>query len=399
MHVAAATPRPRRFQPGSREIIRKRFHWEGLKHQLTFPAIFGLLILSLILMFSPYIVVFFIEGDERAIIQEVANNPSAMGALLFLIVCKMTGLGLIFSCLPLISKWSILDADGPAPPPPHVVQKKRLLTPTQKTLLTNGQVLLGEVTAINWPRVQIHYIDTAGHHHTQTLRAHRTQNMERPRLGDALILLHDPISPSRVVAPSLLDITFEPGQLAPDKRAPLPTSRRIHHECILPTPKTLTLFSTLHPLDQPWWNKIQTRRHPHTEVGHIGELILGPGAALQLHNPNHPPILLRLDRPFVVDISVWLTSEQTAELNLTLRPQGAPPGASTIQLRTELPQQNLSPALPLKQEQHPYLDPHQFALLWDMICFHANLHGLELQGLLEPTVETTDRTVPQTAAA
>ncbi len=390
-HVSITHRTPRRFhtmaRPVQSKIKRVRLDREQLKIFLSGKAIFVLMFFALVLMFSPYVLVGFMTPEERDSIAELHRNPEAMRMLYLLIMCKMVGLGSLFTCMPLVKHWffdrkreSAIMSLEPAPEK----MKSPSLSVAQRVVLTHGAVAHGRVVEVKWPNVTVRYQGPWGERHTRKLRASRGVK-EEPRVGDELPLLIDPQAPAEVVAPSLLEVIFEDLGEILDVR---PEPRELAHRLEGPEPEgpeRLELRSTLHPIKPPMLLSFRRRLSGRRQLtARVGSLQLDGCVLVQRMEPHGKQTRVALDEPFVVSLAVWLLDEERAELKVSIRARGDRTSKEAIRWRTELSQRQLSRALPLKQaEGLPYLEAQDFEAIWPILKFHASAHGDDLSKALD----------------
>lgn len=395
-HGSVPLPRPRRFQVGQREVRRKRANLAALRLRLGQKSPYILLALILFLMFTPYSVVLFMDDKEQWLTRDLARNPEALQVIFFLILCKMTAFGLIFASLPAISHWFLGEEEPPPPPPDKVTYKPYALSAAQRTLLTQGVVLRGQVQQVRWPSVTVRYLDTQGQEHSARLRAHHSEQLQPPQEGDVLTLLYDPEHPSEVVAPSLLDVSFEEDPDREDQRPqslPAPAPVQDHGMA----PRSMALKATLRPVRTPL---LVSLRHNLLRSGRgstqLGLLTVTPGHSLTQHHHDQEVQRIHLDQPFTLHMTVWLAAAGRTELNLSLHQGGA-----QIRLRTELDQRAVHRSIPTQQSDAPWLDPTDFAALWPVLRFHAAATGRDpgpLLALEQNAEEQVQETEPARAA-
>ena len=355
---------------------------DRLRQVLGRNAFFFLLTFALLMMFSPYLIMAFLDLDERQLVRNLGNNPEAMRMLIFIIVCKMVGLGTIFTCLPLVKEWFMEDMGGP-----HPKSAKRTRSPSlthrQRQLLTHGWVSRGTVESMRWPKVKVSYLDPAGRRHARWISAHGHIS-DRPAEGEEIFLLLDPQRPEDATAPRLLDVTFEPQREVHDVRPESFSERRT----AAPIPSDTGAFrvglrSTLSPIPRGRISSLGSRLRGRSVLScEVGALCLdGPTHTLtQRMLDGSEPRFLRLDRRFGVDASVWLKTAQTAEVTLTLK--GQDHSGQALRLRAVLPQHRISAELSLKQSNAPFVDSDDFEALWELLSFHAASNGDDLSGLV-----------------
>ncbi len=423
---APSTLTPRRFVrvgEAAARPPRASLDWERLRVRVGRNGIFFVLTFALLMMFSPYLVMAFIDMDERALVQDLARNPDAMAALFVLIACKMIGMGTIFAFLPLVKRWYFdeeVPAARPRPAASAARQKAPRLTLGQRTLLTHGALIQGEVEdTARWPKVKIRYVDALGAGREATVKAHPGA-VDRPEVGASIALLIDPQAPTEVVAPSLLGVAFEEagpveeGRFEPSTMGVAPIGEAVAEAAI-----NAPMVSTLRPVAASRLLALQRRLRGRPQVSaQVGAVALTPTSLIQSVGRRARPVEVRLDRPFSTEVTAWLVSGELAEVTVRLRQRsgGAGWGAAgeasghgaTIALRAELPQRQVSRALPLKQGAGPYVEAPDFARIWPVVAFFAAAHGdlqagaairlTTIEAATRPKVPVTKLAVPKPEA-
>jgi hypothetical protein len=374
---SAPLPRPRRFQAGTRELRRRRLHLAAWRQALGQKSLYLLLILVFFLMFTPYSVVLFLDEGDRWLTRDLARNPEAVRVILYLIICKLVGFGVLFVSLPAVGNWFLDEEAAPPRPPDKVVARAWPLTASQRLLLAEGALVRGVVEAVRWPQVTVSYEDAQGSRHEARLRAHESPSIQAPEPGEVMSLLYDPSRPGEVVAPSLLEVTFLEGAPLEDRRAealpaaPAPEAPSGEVAC--------ALLASLRPVRSPWWPRGRQERRAQA-----GALRLSAQGELWVQEGRQAPRSLRLDEPFVLHLGAWLLPEGRAELHVWVRRKDAPPREAPIQLRAELPQASLSRSLPILQSNAPLVPPEDFARLWVALRHYAAAWGDDPGPLVQP---------------
>jgi hypothetical protein len=187
-----------------------------------------------------------------------------------------------------------------------------------------------------------------------------------PREGERAPLLFEP--KARIgVAPTLQQLEFMTSQPA-DKRVSLPAGQVAHQ---LPSELTVPVYSTLHLVE----------RSSKPNSAQVGELQLS-GDRLTLALGHAEPVTVRLDQPLRVELSAYLRTDGTAELNVFVEPRAS--GAyraskhTALQFKTELPQGQVDRSLPLAWADACYVASEQLAPLWRKIVEAASEHQDDL---------------------
>ena len=82
---------------------------------------------------------------------------------------------------------------------------------------------------------------------------------------------------------------------------------------------------------------------------------------------------LDLSTPFFVLLSVWLTSDDMAELSVVCRVRGS--AADQVVFCVERPQRLLSREIPLKMRRSSFISAGEFEVVWPILRQAARLHG------------------------
>lgn len=380
--VSISSHTPRNFKrlsyPLPARLSRLKVDSEQLRIFIGSKAIFIIMAMALMLMFTPYVLIGFMTPEESQMIYELHHNPRAMEVLLLIITAKMVGLGSIFTCLPLVKRFFFNERAENVVSFEKAPDRERLapLTLTQRVVLTHGVVVHGRVLEVRWPAVTVRYKGPWGERHTARLMAH-PKGKTPPRAGQALELLIDPQSPGDVVAPELLDIVFDAPPAFEDCRPVKHPHQDVREPVMDDERAQVPLRSTLRPIEPPMLLTLsRSLTGRRTMTTHIGALSIERECLRYSLEQRPGELVLSLERPFAIELSVWLTSDEHAELNVSLRRRGADLSQPSLCFRVEMPQQWLSRDLPTKhEERHPYLALDDFHRLWATLRFHATIHG------------------------
>lgn len=380
IHSAVPVAPPRRFGVGSRQVRRRPFDLAGWKHEQRLRAVVVLCALGMFFLFAPYVVVFFVPDQDLHLLRDLNKSPEAVRIVIFLVICKMVGLGTIFCAMPFFFRTLFDDPAPPAPPEDIVRSEPRKLARATRNLLAHGHASIAEVTQVDWPEVTLRWSHPGGCVRTPRLTS-PAPDLAPPEPGERLHVLYDPLDPDDVVAPRLLDVCFTAPDVVEDLRpVDLPPAEPLRE----PTPLALTLQPTLRPVPRAFWPSVRRavtrslRTSPH-----------GQGMVLQLDDCalHGPACSLRLDRPFYMGLSAWLARPGVVEVAVSLRERGAD-GAS-VTFRVEQAMENVARCVPVQRSDAPWVTPGQFAPLWGALRFYLAAQGDSLDGQLR--IETHGR--------
>lgn len=249
------------------------------------------------------------------------------------------------------SRW---ETSTPAMTPRRCSDATVDLTWRERAIVEQGQLAYG-VVVHHGELTSVRYLAPWG----DEIASRPVVAKTRPREGVLAPLLFEP-GAHVGVAPSVLGLAF----LVPpadDLRSTLqPTSVDVEEASF-----TATVAATLHPVE----------RLSRYCTADVGEVTLSDGK-LTVAPLSSEPTTVRLDKPFRVELSVFLLAGARAELNMTIEPRthsAYRAGDSvSITLKTELPQARLSRRLPQAWVDACYVQPAHFDTLWRAIVSYAD---------------------------
>lgn len=373
---------PRDFDVGSVEVRRQPFDLDGWRHDQRLTAVVGLFALAMFFLFAPYVVVFFVPDADLHLLRDLKKSPGAVNVVIFLVMCKMVGLGTIFSAMPFFFQSLFSDPARPAPPAEVVSQRPRSLSRQERDLLQHGHATVATVTQVRWPRIRVVWTDRGGTQRELTVKSHAPDALDPPSVGEKLHVLYDPLHPDEGVVPRILDVAFEEPDEVEDQRPSAVSQRPAVRE---PKEISAQLQPTLRPVPRALWRSIK-RAVIRSRAQGIGAI------ALRNDVLEVPGGEIDLGRSFVVKVSAWLARPDTVELNITVR-QDAAPGGPAVTFRVERPMTTVSAEVPLRRTDAPWMTTEEFDALWSSLRFYLALQGRSLDSQVGALEEASSSTI------
>lgn len=218
--------------------------------------------------------------------------------------------------------------------------------------------------------VPIEFTDRAGQTHRVNVRRSSLHvEYGRPAVGTEVEVIADPQNPRSLVVPEWAGIRFVQGPAVQDVRAQLP-------------PPTGDLVAASTPLQFP------LLKYPSEGATSVGSLLSGgrePIGTLTVAGDRvtsqigDSTVSIDLATPFRAEVCAWLIDDTQGEVHLSLRH-----GTTRIDFRGLLHQSQISPRVPPKESQAPFLDSAAFAATWNAVCAASIAQGDDLRDLLRP---------------
>ena len=357
---------PRSFGVGTVEIRKRRFDYKGWSHDQRLTAVVVLAALGMFFLFAPYLVVLFFPQGDLALLRDLNRSPEAVQIVIFMVVCKMVGLGIIFSAMPFFFRSLFSGEPRPAPPADIRIARERALTRIERALLEHGHATVAQVTRVQWPDIDLAWRDHTGSPRSASARSHAPDSIAQPAVGERVHLLYDPLAPEDVVVPRILDVVFDPEHLVADRRPPtVPAAAPPEeHRGGL----TLGLQPTLHRVPRAFWRSIRQAVRRARCPG------LGP-MSLEGDELRIGDVRVCLDRPFSVSLSAWANGDDTVELTIAVRQRHVVPAAPALLFRVEQAMAHVAATVPTGRSDAPWVTTEAFAPLWAALRFYLAAHG------------------------
>lgn len=112
-----------------------------------------------------------------------------------------------------------------------------------------------------------------------------------------------------------------------------------------------------------------------SRAARLGQLQLEDGR-LSLTHPDLTEVVIDLEEPFNLHLSVHLVDPHNLDLNVQLAPRATPGPAHRLDLRVRVPQHRVADSLQRLDTEAPFIATRDFDRLWRVLVYHANLQGL-----------------------